>query len=141
DMFNAFLHPRATRPELPLLDRAQCQQYLDLVRRQALEALTRADFNAANPLTHDGYIFRMLIQHEYQHDETMLATLQLMDAPGYRPRLPRTRRAAAPVPEMVFVDAGPFVMGTDDRTRAYDNERPAHVFDLPAYWIDRGPGT
>ncbi len=27
-------------------------------------------------------------------------------------------------------------MGTDDEAWAYDNERPAHVVDLPAFWID-----
>jgi len=26
-----------------------------------------------------------VVQHEHQHDETMLATLNLMAAPGYRP--------------------------------------------------------
>src|SRR4051794_17415152 len=31
-------------------------------------------------------------------------------------------------------------MGTDDRW-AYDNERPAHVVDLPAYWVDTTPVT
>jgi iron(II)-dependent oxidoreductase len=39
----------------------------------------------------------------------------------------------------VLVGAGPFTMGTDDLSRAYDNERPAHVVDLPAFWIDTTP--
>ena len=36
---------------------------------------------------------------------------------------------------------GPFVMGTDTEPWAYDNERPAHVVDLPAFRIDAGPVT
>ncbi len=32
-------------------------------------------------------------------------------------------------------------MGTDADTWAYDNERPAHVVDLPAFRIDAGPVT
>src|SRR5437870_8389756 len=122
-MFNAFLHPRATRPELPLLGRAQCQRYMELVRRQALDALDKADFNAVDPLTHDGFIFQMIFKHECQHDETMLATLQLMEPPGYRPHLPARRPAAPLAADMVLIEAGSFILGTDDRSAAYDNER------------------
>ncbi|HEV8653864.1 MAG TPA: SUMF1/EgtB/PvdO family nonheme iron enzyme [Actinomycetes bacterium] len=32
-------------------------------------------------------------------------------------------------------------MGTDDRTAAYDNERPAHRVDVPTFAIDRFPAT
>ncbi len=35
--------------------------------------------------------------------------------------------------------AGPFEMGTDLEPWAYDNERPAHVVDLPAFAIDTFP--
>src|SRR5439155_150427 len=41
----------------------------------------------------------------------------------------------------VFVDGGPFVMGTDTEPWAYDNERPAHTVDLPPFWIDAAPVT
>jgi iron(II)-dependent oxidoreductase len=83
----------------------------------------------------------MVVQHEHQHDETMLATLNLMAAPGYRPALMAPPVAAAPVTDEVLVMAGPFVMGTSDEPWAYDNERPGHVVDLPAYWIDAAPVT
>ena len=32
-------------------------------------------------------------------------------------------------------------MGTDAEPWAYDNERPAHRVDLPAFWIDTAPVT
>jgi iron(II)-dependent oxidoreductase len=42
---------------------------------------------------------------------------------------------------MVFVPAGPFIMGTDDRIRDYDNERPAHQVHVPDFSIDTTPVT
>jgi iron(II)-dependent oxidoreductase len=32
-------------------------------------------------------------------------------------------------------------MGTDDRRRAYDNERPAHEVHVPGFWMDTAPVT
>lgn len=42
---------------------------------------------------------------------------------------------AAP-PGMVWIPAGEFTMGTDDR-KSMPNERPAHRVKLDGYWIDR----
>jgi len=141
EMYDAFKNPRRERAKLPLLDRAQAARYLGQVRAAALDNLWRADLGSKDPLTRDGYIFEMILQHEYQHNETMLATLQFVADPGYLPRLPAPRRASASVPDMVFVEAGPFVMGTNDRRVAYDNERAAHEVYLPGFWIDAGPVT
>ena len=45
--------------------------------------LDRADLGPTAPrLLRDGFVYRMVVQHEHQHDETMLATLQLMAPPG-----------------------------------------------------------
>ncbi len=141
DMFNAFLHPRRTRTQLPLMNREQTYAYLARVRALALANLEQANLDSEDPLVHDGYVFEMVIQHEYQHDETMLATLQLMAPPGYQPTLPPRRRGVPIEQDMVFVAGGPFIMGTDDRRRAYDNERPAHEVDVPGFWIDTTPVT
>jgi iron(II)-dependent oxidoreductase len=89
----------------------------------------------------DGFVYGMVIQHEHQHDETMLAALQLLPGDGYRPVAPPPppgRPIGAPE---VLVDGGPFLMGTDTEPWAYDNERPAHRVHLPAYWIDTTPVT
>ena len=73
----------------------------------------------------DGFVYGMVIQHEHQHDETILATLQLMDGDGLPAAPPpRPGPAARCRPSEVFVAGGPFVMGTDDEPWAYDNERP-----------------
>src|SRR5207302_8166109 len=48
---------------------------------------------------------------------------------------------AGDAPDEVFVAGGAFVMGTDTEPWAYDNERPAHVVDVDAFWIDAAPVT
>ena len=71
---------------------------------------------AADPLLTDGFVYGMVVQHEHQHDETMLATLQLDGAARYHAgRARRRRRAVAAVADEVLVAGGPFVMGTDRR--------------------------
>ena len=140
-IYDAFKNPRREREQLPLLDRHQCREYLAAVRAHALVHLEQLDLEAPDPLTHDGYVFEMIIQHEYQHNETMLATLQLMADPGYQPEIPPIRAGMPTFSEMILVDAGPFIMGTADRVMAYDNERSPHELSLPAFWIDTVPVT
>ena len=42
---------------------------------------------------------------------------------------------------MVRFPGGEVEHGTDDRSTAYDNERPAHVVHVPPFWIDAHPVT
>jgi iron(II)-dependent oxidoreductase len=83
----------------------------------------------------------MVVQHEHQHDETMLATLQLMEGDGYRPIAPSPPEGAALPAAEIWIPAGAFTMGTDEEPWAYDNERPAHLVDVPGFWIDAAPVT
>src|ERR671921_1265891 len=143
DMYDASLHPREERPSLKLLDRKDADVYLVAVRKAVLEALDDANLgDGDNPLLRDGFVYEMIVQHEYQHNETMLQTLQLKKSEGYKPEscveLPAGR---APEREMIHIPGGEFVMGTDDRARALDNERNAHVVDLPDFLIDTTPVT
>jgi iron(II)-dependent oxidoreductase len=73
----------------------------------------------------------------------MLATHQLRrGAPALLdPDDPAPLRHDASLPAEVLVEAGPFQMGASDDPWAYDNERPAHLVDLPAYYIDTTPVT
>jgi len=81
----------------------------------------------------------MIVQHEQQHDETMLATHQLRrGAPALHAAPPRPPRGLDLPPE-VLVPAGPFTMGTDIEAWALDNERPARAVHTPAFWIDTVP--
>lgn len=143
DVYDAFRHPRPNRPALPLLGPTEARAYIGEVRSRVLDSLERVDLGSAQrPILAGGFVYGMVVQHEHQHDETMLATLQLMDEPGYRPLAPPPPPAPGEglAPE-VEVPAGPFLMGTDDDPWAYDNERPAHVVDLPAFKIDTIPVT
>ncbi|MET7327151.1 ergothioneine biosynthesis protein EgtB [Nonomuraea sp. NPDC005650] len=138
DIYDAFKHPRKDRPTLPLLGPAEARRYIEGVRGRVLDVLDAIDLESAAPLHRDGFVFGLVIQHEHQHDETMLATLQLSGQPGLvrDGDLPQGRAGG---PEEVYVPAGAFMMGTATLPWAYDNERPAHQVDLPAYWIDRLP--
>jgi iron(II)-dependent oxidoreductase len=141
DMYDAFRHPRPNRPALPLLGPAEARRYIADVRGRVVDTLERVDLES-RPLLAGGFVYGMVVQHEHQHDETMLATLQLMDPPGYRPlAAPPVAGPGDPLPAEVLVPAGTFVMGTDDDPWAYDNERPAHAVDLPAFMIDTAPVT
>jgi iron(II)-dependent oxidoreductase len=148
-VYDAFAHPRADRPALPLLRPEAAHDYGATVRNRALDVLDGLDDAELEdgpgtaPLLSRGFVYGMVVQHEHQHDETMLATLQLMDSPGYRPVAPPPPQADPnrPTSREVHVAAGRFEMGTDDEAWAYDNERPQHTVDLPAFWIDRWPVT
>ncbi len=144
DVYNASLHPREERPSLNLLDRPSANRYLHAVREAVLETLKDTNLEDENdPLLRDGFVYNMIIQHECQHNETMLQTLQLLKSRTYRPEA----RIDLPTPgepveeEMVSVPGGEFIMGTDDRTCALDNERDAHTVDLPDFLIDKTPVT
>jgi iron(II)-dependent oxidoreductase len=87
----------------------------------------------------------MIIQHEQQHDETMLATHQLrVGMPVLQARtlaadvLPADRHLLA---KEVLIPAGTFMMGTSVEPWALDNERPTHAVDVPDFWIDTVPVT
>ncbi len=148
-VYNPFENPRWVRAGLPILPRAEAAAYLAEVRAEALHVLRRVSFDPQRPLVADGYVYRMIVQHEAQHQETMLQTLDLrgssdLTAKPYTPaawrRLPTLARPVDDV-ERVVIPGGPFRMGTHDRTAAYDNERPSHVVEVPTFAIDRFPVT
>ena len=143
DMYDASLHPREERPSLNLLDRRDADLYLDAVREAVLETLEDTDFDGEDPLLKDGFVYHMIVQHECQHNETMLQTLQLKKGEGYEPdprfQLPRGTRNTGE--EMVLIPGGPFVMGTDDRAQALDNERSTYIVDVPDFLMDLTPVT
>jgi iron(II)-dependent oxidoreductase len=143
DVYDAFRHPRRDRPSLPMLGPDEARAYLDEVRARVLEHLQRIRLDEGDPLLDGGFVYGMVVQHEHQHDETMLATLSLMAAPGYRPDAPPAPAEAVRADPRgeVFVAGGGFEMGTSTEPWAYDNERPAHEVDVPAFWIDTAPVT
>jgi iron(II)-dependent oxidoreductase len=141
DIYDAFEHPRATRPTLPLLRRADASGYLAEVRAKVLDSLGTIPLTHDRPLTSGAFVHRMVVQHEHMHDETMLATHQLRRGKPVLadvPPPPATPRSWAPE---VHVPAGRCVIGTSTDPWAYDNERPAYEVDVAAFWIDTVPVT
>jgi iron(II)-dependent oxidoreductase len=136
DMYDAFQHLRSERVDLPLLEPETAQRYLAEVRARSLAVLEQLELDESDRLLRGGFVYGLVAQHEQQHVETMLQTIQLagLAHPG-----------GAPSPcghgGEVLVVADRFTLGTDDEPWAYDNERPALAVELPAFHIDAQPVT
>ncbi|BBX19890.1 iron(II)-dependent oxidoreductase EgtB [Mycolicibacterium duvalii] len=138
-LYDAFVHSRAARVDLPLLPPTEARAYCATVRGKVLDMLDTLPDDHPELFT-----VGMVISHENQHDETMLAALNLragaplLDCgaalPAGRPEVAGT---SVPVP------GGPFVLGVDGASEPFslDNERPAHVVDVPSFRIGRVPVT
>lgn len=132
EVYDAAETPRAGRAEAAYLRRGEAVAYMDAVRERSLELLEREGGRS--------FAWDLVVQHEHQHTETMLQTLQLAE-PGVIE--PERRGAAAGEPRTgtMLVEEGPFVMGARGPTFAYDNERPAHEVHVDGFRMDRAPVT
>ncbi len=139
-LYDAFKHPRPNRPALPLLDPTETRRYLSEVRNKVLDVLDRAPLEGRR-LVENGFAFGMIVQHEQQHDETMLATHQLRAGSAALHAPPPQPQRSLSLPGEVLVPAGEFTMGTSTEPWALDNERPAHRACTRAYWLDTVPVT
>lgn len=141
-IYNPFEHPRRVRGELALPSLDECVSMMNQIRSRVLSRLDGVDLGSGNPLMRDGYVYSMVLQHEYQHNETMLQTLQLKQGMPYRAprkhRVPEPRTGAAHGDTVRF-GGGRVEIGTDDRSSAYDNERPKHERDVAPFSIDVYP--
>jgi iron(II)-dependent oxidoreductase len=142
ELYDAFRHARRDRPRLPLLGPAEARRYTASVRDKVLDLLNSVPLQGRT-LVADGFAFGMVVQHEQQHGETMLATHQLRTGPPVlaAPPPPSGPGASALPTTEVLVPAGTFTMGTSTDPWALDNERPAHPVDVPAFVIDAAPVT
>lgn len=142
-MYNPFDNPRSVRGTMDLPTRRESLDLMAEIRRRVLAHLERVDLDNGARLLDDGFVFHMVAQHEYQHDETILQTLQLKTGEPYR----APRGWAVPIspgerPEgMVRFEGGDVVIGTSDHPAAYDNERPAHTVTVEPFEIDVTPVT
>jgi iron(II)-dependent oxidoreductase len=143
-LYNPFEHPRRVRGQLQLPGLAEVRSTMAEIRERVLAQLGDADLEGSNELLRGGYVYHMVLQHEYQHGETILQTLQLKQGTPYRPAgrrpVPAGRDLAADG-AMVRFPGGSVRVGTDDRAVAYDNERPRHAVQLKPFWIDVTPVT
>ena len=131
--YDAFETPRQARGDVEILDRADAVAYLDEVRERVLVAAARL---GVDPVLHE-----LVLRHEMQHTETMRQCMALGDLlPDGEPRL-RGLGPADPDDEFVAIAGGTFALGADGAGFSYDNERPRHAVDVPAFEIARRPIT
>jgi gamma-glutamyl hercynylcysteine S-oxide synthase len=150
-IFDPISTPREESKDLPA--RAEMEAYLSRVRDSVLGYLEGFDFDSRDPLKRGGYVFRLVLEHERQHQETLCYLLQMLDpskkrrpdAPSYNAgaRADTSRSDDAGVTsasgEMVSVPAGEFLMGAAWDSFAYDNEHPARAVFIPEFSIARAP--
>jgi iron(II)-dependent oxidoreductase len=127
EVYDALETPRARRGDVALLDLPAALDYLHAVRERTLGILDQGGPSELHELA---------LRHELQHTETMRQTLWLAGLPGGAPD-------AAPdfpdEPDWIELPAARFAMGAGPDGFAYDNERPRHDVDLPAFRIARTP--
>lgn len=142
-IYNPFEHPRKARGTLPLPTLEEWVTASAEIRARVLDRLAKVDLDSDDPLLRDGYVYAMVLQHEYQHDETILQTLQLKTGGAYMPNGRTLLPVGAPLgkPSMVGFPGGPIEIGTNDRRTSYDNERPRFETTVAPFEIDAAPVT
>ena len=131
ELYDAFETPRAKRGDTPYLRRAEALDYMAAVRERSLEVL------AATGADH--HVWHLVAQHEHQHDETMLQTLQLADPGAFAPERPVVGGTAAA--GTLTLPGGQVETGHAGAGFVYDNELPRHPVELAPFAIDRAPVT
>ena len=132
ELYDASAHARGARGRLPILPPDAARAYVGEIRDAVLGLLPELSLDDGDPLLEQGFVVGMVVQHELQHSETMAQTLALAGLPGPVPQRPPEVRESGDA----ILPGGSFTLGAVDPW-AYDNERPAHPVDLPAFRIDR----
>jgi ergothioneine biosynthesis protein EgtB len=140
-IFDPISTPREQSQNLP--SRREMENYLTCVRERVLQYLEEVQFDEANPLLRNAYVFHLVLEHEYQHQETLAYLMQLL-APEKKQRPPAEiishqsqAVASQHARDMIHIPAGEFTMGASEDAFAYDNEKPLHTVNIPAFKIDR----
>ena len=144
-IFDPIKTPREDSLDLPSM--AEIRSYLNEVRQGVLSFLDDLEGNETDPLLTGGYVFHLVLEHEYQHQETINYLLQLLE-----PRLKQTPSDYAQredflmwtnpsdAKDMIKVPGGPFEMGSKGFPNVpfvYDNEQPVHLVHVEDFRIDR----
>ncbi|NLT05226.1 MAG: ergothioneine biosynthesis protein EgtB [Solirubrobacterales bacterium] len=147
-VYDAAETPRAHRGDIPYLRRDDALEYLAAVRGRALTVLDRVDLGPdSDPLNAGGFVWDLLIQHEHQHDETILQTLALAEPGVYDPgRVAGSRRdrpdgSAPEAGGAIELAAGEHPIGDAGAAFAYDNERPRHTATVGSVAVGARPVT
>jgi iron(II)-dependent oxidoreductase len=140
-VYDAFRRERGADTDVPALRPDAARAYAADVRERALHELDHVEFDAPNPLLRKGFVYGMVLQHELQHQETMLQTLALRTDRPYPTRGAEPPDRAPDGPDEVKIDGGSFILGATDEPWAYDNELVPHEVELRPFFIERAPVT
>src|SRR5215210_6079125 len=77
DIFDPIKTPREDARNLPPID--EIKDYLARVRNDALRFLASVPATTGDAMLQDGYVFNIVLEHEYQHQETLAYLLQMLD--------------------------------------------------------------
>jgi iron(II)-dependent oxidoreductase len=141
-IFDPIKTPRENSKNLPT--RAEMESYLERVRASVWRVLDETKFAEDEALLRNAYIFHLVLQHEYQHQETLAYLFHLLDP--QKKRRPEIRTEFehvddSPSSEMVSIPEGEFLMGAVWDDFAYDNELPVREVYVPAFRISKYPVT
>ena len=139
DEFYGSFRVDGTVRQLPPLRPAAARAYAADVRERALEALEKADLDGS-PLLRKGFVFGLVLQHELQHQETMLEQLEAWGGDYPLPHAPAPDSAPAG-PAEIRIPEGSFVLGAVSEPWALDNELVPHEVEVRPFWIERTPVT
>jgi len=134
DLYDAFETPRAVRGKIEALHPAEARTYMSEVSERTAEVIAACGIG-------DGVLCEMVLRHELQHGETMRQTLAIAGLlpPAEQARADAPLTGEDPPTGWLEIPAGTFELGAAPDGFAYDNERPRHTVELPAYAIARRP--
>jgi gamma-glutamyl hercynylcysteine S-oxide synthase len=133
-LYDAFETPRAVRGEIEALHPAEAREYMAAVR-------TRGAGVIAERGVEDGIVCELVLRHELQHSETMRQTLAIAGLlpAGELSKAGQPLAGPGSADAWAHIPAGQLAMGAAELGFAYDNERPRHTVELPAFAIARRP--
>jgi gamma-glutamyl hercynylcysteine S-oxide synthase len=168
-IFDPIQTPKDDSLNLPPI--AEIDDFLQQVHNRVIDYLTNVHLDDSNPLLRNGYIFDMILEHEYQHQETLMYLLQLLEPelknrglqiadcglsetdsfsisnPGteldlYVSNQSNSTHCVDRNPQSTIkIEGGAFEMGAHEFAFAYDNEQPLHMVELQDFRIDKFPVT
>lgn len=121
--------------------RAAIQAYKETVSERLFAFLE--DFDPADPphpSLKDGHLLHILLEHELMHHETLLYMVHQLPPSLKRPPAPAPPAPTGPSFALgaVEIPEGQAQLGArpSDGPFAWDNERPCHLVDVPAFSLD-----
>ncbi|MFQ5401337.1 MAG: selenoneine synthase SenA [Anaerolineae bacterium] len=139
-LYDSFNIPNDERWDLAFPSERETRAYLDEVLRRCIQRL-----DGRTLTEEEAYFYRLAINHEDMHSETMVHIRQTLAYP--QPVIRRTRPAPPEIdldfePHDVAIPGGTYMLGaTRDMPFVLDNEKWAHPIEIAPFRISATPVT